>query len=395
MPDETELHSRIGASSAYRWMACPGSVRLCATVPTRTTAYASEGTAAHALCERCLRDGSDPAEHFGEVIAADGSEFTVDEKMVAAVTVYVDKVRGDLKKFGGRLNIEKSFDLSWIFPGMFGRNDASIEPDGVFGTLRVYDYKNGKKPVFAEENSQCMYYALGALGEKNPLCVDRLDVTIIQPNCWGKEVIDAWTVSTRELYDWGRDVLLPAAKATEAPDAPLRSGDHCTFCAAIGICPKRKEEVLALLPESKERIVLPAVESLSPEQIGKLSSFFSSEAFETWRRGVQLRELELLQSGVDVPGRSLREKKTLGNRYWADEAAVLKAVKPYGVDPYVQKLKSPAQMEKELTALKVPKNEREELVAPLVARDESVKTVVVDSDGEELKEKRKKVISLF
>ena len=85
----------------------------------------------------------------------------------------------------------------------------------------------------------------------------------------------------------------------------------------------------------------------------------------------------------------------MGNRYWADEAAVLKAMKPYGVDPYVQKLKSPAQMEKELTALKVPKNEREELVAPLVTRDESVKTVVVDSDGEELKEKRKKVISLF
>lgn len=187
MPD-ADTHSHIGASSAYRWMACPGSVRLCAAVPKRTTAYASEGSAAHALCERCLRDGSDPAEHFGEVIAADGSEFTVDEKMVAAVTVYVDKVRGDLKKFGGRLNIEKSFDLSWLYPGMFGRNDSSIEPDGVFGTLRVYDYKNGKKPVFAEANSQCMYYALGALGEKNPYCVDRVEVTIIQQNA--VEIID-------------------------------------------------------------------------------------------------------------------------------------------------------------------------------------------------------------
>ena len=34
-------------------------------------------------------------------------------------------------------------------------------------------------------------------------------------------------------------------------------------------------------------------------------------------------------------------------------------------------------------------------MAPLVARDETVKTVVVDSDGEELKEKRKKVISIL
>lgn len=393
---EGTKHSSIGASSAYRWMLCPGSVRLCATVPKRTTGYASEGTAAHELCERCLRDGSEPAEHFGEVITADGSEFPVDEKMVAAVTIYVDKVRGDLAKFGGRLNVEKSFDLSWLYPGMFGRNDASIEPDGLFGVLRVYDYKNGKKPVVAKDNSQCMYYALGALGEANPCCVDSVEITIVQPNCWGKDPVDGWTVSTRDLYAWGRDVLLPAAKATEAPDAPLRSGDHCTFCAAIGICPKRREEVLALLPEAKEnQIVLPAVEALTPEQIGKMSSFFSGEAFETWRKGIQLRELELLQSGVDVPGRALREKRTLGNCAWASEAEVLKAVEPYKVDMYVQKLKSPAQLEKDLTALKVPKKEREELVAPLVTREESVKTVVVDSDGEELKEKRRKVISLF
>lgn len=398
MPDKSEkaAHSSIGASSAYRWLACPGSVRLCAQVPKRTAVYASEGTAAHELCEKCLLDGSDPAEHFGEEIAADGARFTVDEKMVAAVTVYVDKVRGDLARFGGKLNVEKQFDLSWLYPGMYGRNDASIEPQDIIGILRIYDYKNGKKPVSATGNTQGMYYALGALGQDNRFCADEVVITIVQPNCFGKEAVDEWSIPTKDLYAWGYDVLRPGAVAAEAPDAPLHSGDHCTFCAAIGICPKRREEVAALLPEIREdRPVLPACEALTPAQIGKMSAFFGSEEFSTWLKGIQLRELELLQSGVDVPGRALREKTVRGNRRWADESAVAKALEAYKVDPYETKLASPARIEKELTSLRIPKAEREAIIAPLVTRDESAKTIVVSTDGKELEEKRKKVVSLF
>ena len=45
-------HAKLSPSAASRWLNCPGSVALCATLPTPpSTYYADEGTAAHALAE--------------------------------------------------------------------------------------------------------------------------------------------------------------------------------------------------------------------------------------------------------------------------------------------------------------------------------------------------------
>ena len=45
----TAEHARLGASNAERWMKCPGSVRLNEGLPRKTSAYAAEGIAAHAI----------------------------------------------------------------------------------------------------------------------------------------------------------------------------------------------------------------------------------------------------------------------------------------------------------------------------------------------------------
>ena len=48
-------HARLGASSSKRWMTCPGSVVLEEQMDEETSAYAEEGTKAHALAEAKLR----------------------------------------------------------------------------------------------------------------------------------------------------------------------------------------------------------------------------------------------------------------------------------------------------------------------------------------------------
>ena len=50
-------HAVLSPSAASRWMACPASVRMTVESPTRQTesAYALEGTAAHALGELYAR----------------------------------------------------------------------------------------------------------------------------------------------------------------------------------------------------------------------------------------------------------------------------------------------------------------------------------------------------
>lgn len=395
-------HSDIGASSAYRWMNCPGSVRLYGQLVKRTaTEYASAGTAAHELCERCLVTGRDPASFAGEIIVADDREFTVDDSMVSSVSIYVELVRRDRAKFGGKLNVEKSFSLDWLYPGMFGRNDASLVPDLVFGDTIIYDYKNGRKAVHAERNVQCMYYALGALGKDNPMLSERVICKIVQPNCWGKDPVDEWAIPTTDLYAWAFDVLRPAAVRTKEPDAPCITGDWCCFCEAAGLCPARKAEALALLdkPAAPAQVAsLPDVERMTPEQIGRAAAFFTSEAFQVWVKALAATEVSLLQRGVQVPGRKLVETVVRGNRRWASEDAVISALRDLcGDELFNNSLKSPAQVEKLLTALKIDKKEREALVSPLVTRDETIKTIVVSEDDERpsVADRKSKAIELF
>ena len=48
-------HAKLSPSAASRWINCPGSVALCATLPKPpSTFYADEGTSAHALAEKCI-----------------------------------------------------------------------------------------------------------------------------------------------------------------------------------------------------------------------------------------------------------------------------------------------------------------------------------------------------
>ena len=48
-------HAILSASSSGRWLHCPPSARLNEKVPDESSAYALEGSEAHALCEYKLK----------------------------------------------------------------------------------------------------------------------------------------------------------------------------------------------------------------------------------------------------------------------------------------------------------------------------------------------------
>lgn len=381
---DKELHSLIGASSSERWLHCPGSVRLYAMIPDRReTIYAATGTAAHEVCELSLVNDAEPESFLGQTIKTKEFDVLVDDKMVDAVRVYVDFVRGQHKEYGGTLMVEHPFDLSFVHAGMFGRNDAVIIPDQALDTLRVYDYKNGRKLVPAQDNPQLKFYALGALGKDNPWNVLNVEMTIVQPNAIGKQAIDTWTISVSDLYDWAYNVLRPAAEATEAPDAPCVMGDWCGFCEAQALCPAKRDAALALLgprvdytPES-----LPNVKSLTPEQLGKCSAFFTSDEFAAWVKALAAEEQAALARGEKIPGRKLVESVALGNRKWADEAQVVAQFRDeLGEDLYNLKLKSPNQVSTLLVKSGLSKAAAKERVDALSTREETTSWKVVNDD---------------
>ena len=237
-------HSRIGASSAKRWWNCPGSVRLCATVPNTSSPAAREGTAAHQLAEDCLNPSTvawpRPAASFiGDVIDVEGEGIVVTDEMAEAVQVYVDTVVGWVARDKDAVvHVESRFHLSEFHDDLFGTNDVAIWLPNL-KLFVVLDYKHGQgKFVDARGNLQTRYYALGGLVKYGYPATQILS-GIVQPRCpQGEAVRYDDPISPLDLLDWAAD-LVAAAKATEAEDAPLVPGDHCrdTFCGAYAICP--------------------------------------------------------------------------------------------------------------------------------------------------------------
>jgi hypothetical protein len=253
-------HAKLSASSSDRWMLCPGSIRLSENIPSTTSIYAEEGTKAHDLASLVLEN-----KHF---------ELTdYDTEMIDNVSMYVDYILS--LPYSTRL-IEHKFDLSSIYPGMFGTSDCTIY-DSVLKRLQVIDLKYGKGLfVHVENNSQLMYYALGALTELK-LPVNKITMTIVQPRFKSSEIIRSHTIDSIELFDWSID-LVNAAKKTELVDAPLVKGRHCKFCSAKSVCPEFKKTNL-------ENAMLEFSSSIVDEGVSKSTGGTTYEEFLKIRHG--------------------------------------------------------------------------------------------------------------
>jgi hypothetical protein len=344
-----KAHADLGASSASRWMQCPGSIRLSADIPNPSSSFAEEGTAAHALAELALSKKQDPDMWLG--MSLEGVEVT--EDMVEHVRTYVEACRA-VEKTATKVWIEHRFNLGSLNPPapMFGTGDfvAYRKKDQL---VEVIDLKYGSGVVVeVVGNKQLRYYALGAVlsPELKGLPIKKVRMTVVQPRAAHPDgVVRSETITLEELLDFTED-LMAAARATLVEDATLKVGDHCRFCRAMAVCPAQKEhaeEVAAtefsVIPA--ERVVLPAPESLTLEQLTDLTGKFP--IVEAWMKAVRGHMQGMLERGQEVPGFKLVQKRAL--RKWLDEedaAQELQARMLGEDDIYVKELKSPAQIEK-------------------------------------------------
>lgn len=379
-------HSDTGASSAYRWIACPGSIRLIRELlasgyKKKSSVYADKGSAEHHLGETCLRDGSEVSSHLDEIITLDNTAtFVVDEDMIEAVSVYVAFVRGLVQKMpSAKLEIEKAFDLAWLYPGLRGTTDSVLRED--FGLLVVNDYKGGMKKVSASNNPQGMYYALGAMGSlDNHNNVEMVEINIIQPHIFGNAV-DTFRITPEELVAWGRNVLKPAAEECEKPDAKLCAGDHCCFCDAKAVCPELQKTALELAKQTFPPFELPAVitlpspSDLNPEQLARVKNF--ADLMTGWIKSVEEYVFQQLSDGKYIPGLKLIETSR-NSRDWTDELKTVEALKAKGFnadDLFEKKILSPAKMEK---LVKGQNMKPDQVLGSLITTTANKKFAVVD-----------------
>jgi hypothetical protein len=335
-------HSTIGASSAYRWFACPGSVQLSKVAPKQEPSiFAAEGTAAHELAEVCLKKGLNASVFIGREF----NKFEVTKEMSEAVQVYLDAVRAANTK-GTFLMVEHKFQLDWIDKAAFGTNDAMIaEP---YGTLHVFDYKHGVGvPVDAVGNEQLLYYALGGARTGDYTTVK---MTIVQPRARHKDgPIRTWEIPIAELYSW-ENRLRDAIAATKLETPVFKAGDHCKFCPASTICETYAKRIQDLIPAMFDDIaadpetVLPKPEHLEPENLQSILN--AMPEIDDWLAKIKRYAEEQAKIGVRVLGHKLVRKKTF--RKWADaDDAARELESAFGEEIYSEpELLSPSQIEK-------------------------------------------------
>lgn len=355
-------HSTIGPSAASRWMNCPGSVALCATLPKRTSSYADEGSAAHALGEKYLRDQIlDLSARKGMWLVQDGREwylekakpksgvaFEVNQNMIDAVQVYVDHIDGIASE---HKVFEKKLTMDWLYPGIFGTMDCGILDGDMY---HVVDYKHGAGvAVEVEDNPQMMIYALGALGKRvAKSAIKTVRLTIVQPRKPHPDgLVRYWDIDYADLYDWAENVLIPAAKATEVENTPFVPGEkQCRWCEASrqSKCPALLGAVqdvagMSLVSPIIEAPRLPDPASLTVADKARVLAL--AGLLETWIENVRASALEEARAGVQFPGLKLVHKTT--RRRWRDEAQVAAALQPaLGDEIWDTKLRSPSQIEK-------------------------------------------------
>lgn len=382
-----KTHSQVGASSCERWWNCPGSVSLIATLPPQpVSAYAKDGTKAHALAEFALRKNVDAFKASTLYDADDGIGVGISMEMVDAVQLYLDVIDEDIFKYKMKkadLEIEKQFKLAHIHPDARGTNDANL---GVFlDRLIVYDFKYGKGvAVEAEENKQGMYYALGALQNGD---YDTIEIVIVQPRAIHRDgPVRRWGISRTALVDFGRE-LTEKIKSTEKLHAPLNCGDHCQkyFCPALAVCPAVKQRVgevaVGVFEEAPAGSVrtLPSPDRLTPLALKRVLD--TVPIIDAWIKAVEEFALNVANNGGTVEGYKLVQKRAI--RQWKDPDQVL-GKWPAEASKVVTEVLSPAQLETKLKEVKgITKKEAAALVEPFTYKPDTGTVLVQEGDPRE------------
>lgn len=231
---EQKAHSRLSASGSNIWLACPASVKLSETAPPKTThPSALVGTVAHYVCEVGLDKilGKSDAS-YEDMLGEEINGIFVDRPMIIGAELYINFIKDLYDKELDQIEIEKRVTLEHIHPDMFGTADCIIKKTS--GHVYVIDYKFGTWPVKVKENSQLIYYALGAMKEM-ATTASGCSLVVIQPRSSDGEQIKSWDFPKDQFEVWEKKFK----SASEMADVgtPIVKGKHCQFCQAKPICP--------------------------------------------------------------------------------------------------------------------------------------------------------------
>ena len=350
-------HSKIvGGSTAKRVMNCPGSVALVQKMPPQpSNKYADEGTLLHNVIAEIVMSDEHPEAWLGtkyndQVLTLD----LIDNKLVPALAA-LDQIDPNKEM---EFDAETRVGFGDLLPGVFGSTDLI----GRIGKRAVVlDWKFGDGvAVDVEENPQLMFYAAAAMRTEEAKWafkdVEEIEMVIVQP-----PQVKRWVTTPARIAQFEKD-LVKAVKLAQQPNAELKIGDHCRWCAAKPICPQMTGAV--------DRALKTQVEAIDVQTLGAYLA--NADMLEDWIKDLRALAHQILDSGAPVPGYKLVAKR--GTRQWVDEGKAALALAGMDIFPHKTEIISPAQAEKEL------KKSKKTLPDDLVVSVSSGTTLAVESD---------------
>lgn len=365
-------HALLSASGAARWMHCTGSPKLERDFPDTTSAYAKEGTLAHAICELKLRKFA--VEPMGKAtytrrLSKLKKEPEYQKEMDGYTDDYLDRVKAIILAYPHKPHVacEQRVDFSNWVPGGFGTADCIVVGDD---TLHIVDFKYGKGvEVDAHDNPQMRLYALGAAELYKMLWQIRtVRMTIIQPRLSNYSTDE---LPYQDLLDWADKVVKPAAQEASGEQGRFEPGDWCRFCRAKQQCKARAEYFAAMAKDAEAH---PDPRLMTPEDLGRYLK--AAKLLKAWAEDMQEYGLTLCLDGREVPGWKAVEGR--GSRTFTDQEAAFKVLMDHGTDEAMLYNRVPltlAQAEK-----MVGKKEFAALVGSYIDKKPGKPTLVPEAD---------------
>lgn len=340
MPD---IHARLSASGAKKWINCPGSIQLEENFEDKPSQFAEEGTNAHALGEAKIRLATKEYNRTKYHNAIRNLEITEDmEDYAESYKNYViERYNSALQKTPDAiLMLEQRLDFSKYVPDGFGTGDAVIISEG---KLEIIDLKYGKGvEVSAVDNPQLRLYALGAYEAFDMLYgFDTVEMTIYQPRL---DNISSENISVAELLEWGESVKKAAQLANDDSVIECVAGKHCDtgFCKARPVCRAYAEE--------RQKMAVYDFKPPAMLTVAEIADIIEQSAsLEKWAKLVCDYALEqAYKHGVEYPGYKVVEGRS-NRKYSKTDSEVAKILTDNGYqesDILVHKLKGITDIEK-------------------------------------------------
>jgi hypothetical protein len=329
-------HAELGPSSWDRWSNCPGSVALSRGLPN-STVYAAEGSVAHEVADRVLREEiANASQLLDQVFEIEGHSIIVDDEMVDAVGEYVRTVR-DKAGEDAFLLPEQQVPIGQLTgeTGAEGTSDAIIISDK---RMTVIDLKYGKGVrVNASGNGQGRMYALGALHKFGAVydAIEEVEIMIVQPRL--EDGISSEVLTIGELEEFRDEVEIAAgrvASSVQGDYSTLAPGEkQCKFCPAAAICPALKTWTSQSLAPLSSSSVEDFMDLTLPKQAASIAvnEDASNEKLAEFLRAVPLIEAAItavraeverrLFAGEEIPGFYLGVGRK-GNRKWSPDVDI-------------------------------------------------------------------------